>query len=173
MLLNRYQNKIETSVLVTIQKKMIRAFINPMVQETTIGKQVAELIESKTRKQPRKTILRRCNSLRMVYCIEMELETPKSKKILLDGIIDHRVEEKVIVLGMQAIKALGFKFWIGGQLAKVRTTRMIIRTPLKNKMKRGNQEANDHRRLEAEDKDEDEISFLDEEEAARIRDWKY
>lgn len=104
------------------------------------------------------------------------LRTRKRQQISVDCVISENVSGKIIVLGMQAIKAFGFQFFVGGQEAKMRTLRPTARTNHQRKIVDGrnrtgrNQRQREDSTTEDEDSsDDDRMSFLDEEEARMIR----
>lgn len=164
--------RIETAIFVTIYGKTVRALINPSVQETNIGPDVANFIKVTTGNMLRNVVLRRAGSIGLVSCIQMALRTKARKEIKIDGMVNPKLKEKVIVLGMEAISLLGFKFSVGGQQAK---TRILKNRPNaekpKRKPKENSAQDNNSRQEDDEEDDLDQISFLDEKEAEMIREW--
>lgn len=191
-----FQPKIETSIIVFMYDKAVRAILNPGVQETLIGNKVFEMVKGITGNNTRRVVLRQPGKLSLVSYIKMELCTRRNKVICTDGIIDTKIPDTTILLGMRAIKLLGFMFYVGGQEAKIRESRVISTIPLKqhdtddnyrhsscNRAGRNNdREPGIHRERRMYDQaaayrreanDEDRMSFLDEEEARQIREWDY
>lgn len=175
-----FQEKVETCIFVKIYGKTVRAFLNPSVQETIICEAVATLVKAKTGKDSKKLILRSQGTVKMVYYVKVKMNTRAKNEITVDGIINPNLTEKVIILGMLAIKELGFKFFVGGQEAKAHIRKCPVtaqkgsntRNAARSNRRR-QREADDNRRNDEGDNDDDRMSFLDEEEARRIRDWDY
>lgn len=187
------QPKVETAIYVRLYGKTVRTLLNPSIQETTICRAVANLVMANSKTKPRKLILRRSGNIGLVSCIQMTIRTRTHQAITIDGIIEDNLAEKIIILGMQAIQQFGFKFFVGGQEAKVRVekcielqtrergdrssrrttdsrgdTRSRLHSSRKSEQSRGPGRSINH---QAEERDEDEMSFLDEEEARMIREW--
>lgn len=197
-----WQPKIETSILVFMYGKTIRAILNPYAQETLIGKSIAEFVKYESGAKATKMVFRQPGSLSLASSIRMELSTRQNNVKTVNGIISMTLPEKTMVLGMQAIDSLGFRFYVGGQEAKVRIQQVIPTITSndrkadqstskgkqynnqavnigKNRVhKQGSQHQEDRQqqstsqRYDEDDEDEDKMSFLDEEEAQRIREWK-
>lgn len=179
---NVFQEKIETAIYVKVCGKTIRARLNPSVQETMICREVANLVKEQTHAKERKLILREPGNLTMVRCISMKMSTRTQQQVTIDGIISDKITEKIIVIGMQAIKAFGFKFFIGGQEAKMRVSKRIStievkpldegpsnRAPMRQRQPFQNAA---FRKREDYSDDDDRMSFLDEDEARMIREMK-
>lgn len=163
--------KMETAIFVSIYGKKVKALINPSVQETIICQEVAALVKIKTGNTIRKLIRREPGKLTLVSCIQMRLKTKVSKEVQIDGIINGKLKGKIIIIGMEAISAMGFTFIIGGQEAKIR---VVKGSPIFKQEAREGPRKNTSKpttRQEEEDYD-DEISFLDEDEARMIREYK-
>lgn len=161
---NTLQEKIETGIFVQICRKTVIARLNPSVQETYIGEAIANLVKIETGRNSKKLIIRPQGTCKMVYYMNFKMNTRATNEISVDGIIDPKLTEKGVVLGMRAIRDFGFKFFVGGQLAKVRTSVQAKCSEAGRDKTRNNAE---------EEMDEDRMSFLDEEEAKKIREWKY
>lgn len=154
----------EVAVFVTVYGKTVRALFNPCVQETLISPGVFRWINESSGQTARRVILRRTHSLRMVSSIKMKIGMKRNRQIEIDGVIEDKLKEIVIVLGMRAIRSLGFKFSIGGQEAKMRVNKCVTWKRTAKKVKK-------IQPVRPKDDDEDAISFLDEEEARRICEW--
>lgn len=120
-----FQEKVETAIFVKVHGKTVRALLNPSIQETTISRDVANWVKTNSDNRIRKLILRKSGTIGLVSCIQLNIHTRAHQKIRIDGIIDDKITEKILILGMQAIKDFGFKFFVGGQEARVRVQKCI------------------------------------------------
>lgn len=181
------RTKVETSIFVEICGKTIRALFNPTSQETFIGQDVANLILENSNVRIRKIIIREEGNLSLVSCVKMNMHTRRFQEVTTDGIINNKLAGKIIVLGMRAIHEFGFKFYIGGQEAKTshreyvlkfrgnsRSTRRMLHPRRRTSHSRNESTHRGHQDRGSnsqEEQDDDLLSFLDEDEARRIRDW--
>lgn len=179
-----WQTKIETSILVFVGGKSIRAILNPYTQETIIGEAVAKLVERESGTRVKKMVLRRSDSLRLESYVQMELSTRQNNVKTINGIISRSIAESSMVLGMQAIDALGFRFYVGGQEAKVRASKIISTIHIKSRdddhrestvRQRGRSSSQggmrNYQRAREDDREE-RMPFLDKNEGRRRHEWK-
>lgn len=178
MAAQHWKTKVEVAIFVKIYGITVRALINPLAQETLICKAVADLVTARSANTVRKIILRKAGSLKMVSCVQVEMKTRQNLRIFTKGIIDHTLSEKVVVLGMQAIAAFGFKFFIGGQEAQRREQLFIPTIEVRNQRDNGPHRPQPRmviprapRREPFAEREDDTISFLDEEEKRMIQEW--
>lgn len=106
------QSKIETSILVFMYGKAIRAILDPYTQETLIGESIAEFVKYESGAKATKMVLRQQKSLNLVSRVRMELGTRQHNVRVVDGIISMTLPNNTMVVGMQAIDALGFRFYV-------------------------------------------------------------
>lgn len=164
------QQRIETAVFVKIEGKSVKAWFNPSTQNTLLGKAVADLIIANTAVVPKRVVLRDLNGLKLASRIPTKMCTRRNNIVTVEGYVAPEIPDKIVVLGMDAIKSLGFKFYIGGQQAKVR---MQVPETLKThsySKKTANNDDNPRFKNEPQ-KEDDAISFLDEGERRQILDW--
>lgn len=184
-----FKTRTDTAIFVKVYGKTVRALLNPSVQETTICLPVVELVQTNTGNTVRKLILRQHGSINLVRCIRMKISTRKNMVVEIDGIINEKLSEKIIILGMDAIQKFGFKFFVGGQEAKIRQRKCIPTIEIKPLVNiRNATEVNQpgpssntnsetsiqtpmRQRRPSEDNEEDRMSFLDEDEERMIREW--
>lgn len=195
----RYQTKIETFILVKICGTTVRARLDTSVQETMVCKEIAKLVHEKTGSEYRKKILRCSGNLKLRKFLNMEMYTRSNLQVTIEGIIDDTLSEKIVVLGMRAIDEFGFKFFVGGQEAKVRSTKFTAtvegkerkgpcidkrqpycqrrdersrREDEKQYERRSNRELDQDHNDRQDDYDDDRMSFLDEKEERLIREMQ-
>lgn len=159
---------IETSILVRIEGKTVKALFNPSSQKTFLGKAVADLVITITEAVPKKLIIRKKRSLESVTYIPVKIGTRRNNVVTVEGYIDKNIAEKTVILGMDAIKSLGFKFYIGGQEAKARIQRVATSKQANLKRNTPNKPIGKKQTNE----EDDIISFLDEEERRQILEWE-
>lgn len=182
---DRIQEKIETAIFVNIYGKTVRALLNPRVQETTICEAVAELVRSESGNLTKKLILRGQGTIKMVYYMKFKVSTRPNNGTHVDGIINPHLAENIIILGMQALQKLGFKFFVGGQEVKTRVQKFSevkiskTKTPkIRSAVYVNSKVSKDEARSTTyynnnEGTDDDGMSFLDPEEAHRIEEWNW
>lgn len=164
----------EPCVLLTIHHKQIRAVINTDSQETRIGKNVLALIEKSEKVNPVKKLIKSAYGLELVYTFTVRAGVHGRHKSLIEVVIDQRIPQNEINLGMKALFQLGHRIMVAGQEARYRpVTRFIRRREPKKDAKKTVSVPTAHRKREDSVSDDDKMSFLDEEEAKRIREWSY
>lgn len=104
------QTKTETSIIVFMFNKAIRAILNPYTQETMISEALLKFVEHETGNRAKKVVSRLPNGLRLVSQIVMEINTRQSNRKTVNGVLNSSITGYTMVLGMQAITTLGFRF---------------------------------------------------------------
>lgn len=173
------KDKVETMICVKVCGKTVRARLDTGSQDTRVCPAVAEL-EMRTGTGYRKVILREAGNLKMVRRINLKLNTRARQQVTVDAIIDQSIQEKIVVLGMLAMQAFGFKCYVGGQEAQIRTAKEEKNPRGKTAHPRSKDQTpkRSRRREEADERDRDDedyddrMSFLDEEEARMILDMQ-
>lgn len=164
-------NKIEMAIFVIIKGKSVKAWLNPSVSETLIGTHVAEFLIAETTTRPKKMIVRTPKGLELKSSVSVQMYTRRNNIIFVQGHLDRNIPEGIVVLGMEAISALGFKFYVGGQEAKTRV-KAVPKPSIKTRTFQQRRIVHHNRKEADHHKEDDTISFLDEEERQHILNWK-
>lgn len=152
------KDRFEEAILLTIEGKRVRAVINTGIQETRIGQGVMEYVRSKRSVNLAKRVIRSSYGLETLQVVTIFLNCMAGRELSVECYIDPGIRRNEMVIGMQTMMGLGYRITVAG--FESRRRRQF-----------GNQEC---RRTEEEinHRDDDLISFLDEDESRRIREWR-
>lgn len=167
-----FRPNIETAIFVNIAGKSVKAWLNPSVPETLIGKEVGDLVIGKTGSIPKKTITRKQRKLELISVIPVKISSKLGKVFTIEGQIKDNIPGKIVILGLDALQVLGFRFYIGGQEAKTRTYQSQAPKRFESKPKKRKIAARRVETVNVKEDNDDAISFLDEEERRQILEWK-
>lgn len=159
---SRKYTPVESVVLVNVYNKYVKAAAKTGFQESRIGVKVFEWIDKREKLKPIRKIIKTWGGLEHVKTIVAEVSVKKGEKWAVEFIVDHKMAENEMVLGMEALSTLGYKLTVAGKECRQRE---IPEKSIKKEFVR-------KRKAEVEESDDGEISFLDEEEARRIEEWQ-
>lgn len=154
---SRNRSRYETAVLLNIEGKHVRAVINTGAQETRIGLGVLEFLKSKRAVNSAKRIITTDTGIETLQATEVRMGDPEHL-YEVECFIDPRTPKFEIIIGLRALVRLGYRITVCGhesrqrKVSNERSTRACHRESPKAR-------------------EDDEISFLDENEARRIREW--
>lgn len=106
-----------SQVNVIICEKFIRAKISTDRQETSIGSEVAELVEKTTGRRRTKKAVDLVEGRRIREVIRVRMGTRMGRLRDLDCVVDSQLPPRSACLGMHALKSFGYKIIIGGKMA--------------------------------------------------------
>lgn len=181
---NRSPRQYESVILISICGKHIKAVINPGVQTSRIGKGVVSLIEQFEKINPKRTIFKSNVGLELANTIIVEAGIRERQLYPIECIIDHRLPKNDMVLGMKAMVTFGYRITVAGREAMQREIEVGNRRVSPPRPRRRSSTENppstsrrvrggEQNETRAHSSDDDRMSFLDEEEATRIREWRY
>lgn len=113
----RVEKDFVAQVNVILCQKFIKAQINSGIQSTLIGTEVAELVTRRTGKRSLSRFMGRGVNRSLENVITVRLGTRLSRMRDIECVIDPNIPPKSVVLGMRALKSLGYQLVIGGRRA--------------------------------------------------------
>lgn len=134
-----------------------------------MGEQVYAFVRQNQEVNPKKKIIKTPFGIELVNTVVVNLGIHQDKTYPVELIVDAKIADKEIILGMTALKTLGYRITVAGKETRERPAARraaITKRGIKGKLRSSNQDYDSHR-------EDDRISFLDEEEARRIREWEY
>lgn len=152
---NTAHERYESAVLLIVEGKKIRSVINTGMQETRIGLGVLEFLQSKKTLNLGRKVLRSIHGLETLQVTTTTITLPGNRNYQIECYVDSRIRKNEMMIGFQAMIKLGYRITIAGQEGRQRKQRddsELLHQGLKQR-------------------EDDEISFLDEEEARRINEW--
>lgn len=155
----RPQNqRFETAVLLNVEGKLVRAVVNTGVQETRIGSEVLEYLKSQRAVNGAKSVIKSVKGMETLFKTEVKIGD-KRHLYDLECFVDKSIPKCEMIIGFRALIKLGYRVTVCGQEGLQRQQR-VCEEPRKKISK-------EHRR----EREDDEISFLDEEEKSRLEEW--
>lgn len=186
----RFPKQYESIILVSICGKKIKAVINTGVQTSRIGLRVFRLIEEQTKVKPKRKIFKSQLGLELANTIVIDAGISDRRLYPMECIIDPKLPQNDMILGMKAMVTFGYRVSVAGKEAQQRLIVQRNKGGRPQNQKRRNTTGNisstskEFHRLpflkskhnqesDAQSNSDDCMSFLDEEEAVRIREWRY
>lgn len=164
----RKAEPVEPATLVVVHQKWVKAVVDTGSQESRMGSNVFNLVRAKQNVNPRKHLIKTVYGIESVRSVEVRIGIHQDRKYSVEFIIDSKIPANEIILGMPALKILGYRITIGGKETRERPASRILQ------LGEGRPEEIPQRTAKSDQElEEDAISFLDEEEAKRIREWEY
>lgn len=151
--------RFETAVLLNVEGKHVRAVVNTGSQETRIGLGVLEFLKSKRAVNLAKRIITTERGIETLQATDVRMGDQKHL-YAVECFVDGRIPKFEMILGFRGLVRLGYRVSVCGQEGRQRQ---------KTSVRRGDEISEQRSRV----RDDDEISFLDENEAKRIREWRY
>lgn len=152
-------SRFETAVLLNVEGKHVRAVVDTGVQETRIGLGVLEYLKSKRAVNLAKRIITTRQGIETLQATEVRMGD-RRHSYEVESFVDRRIPRCEVILGFRGLMKLGYRVTVCGQEGRQR----------QKSNPRDAEEISDKRPRE---RDDDEISFLDENEAKRIREWRF
>lgn len=148
-------DRYETAVLLTLERKKVRAVINTGLQDARMGRGVLSFLKSKGPVNLSKRVVRSIFGLETLQATSIRLGSDDTNSYSVLCYVDERLPEFELVLGLRTLVCLGHRISVCGLESHER--RIVEESVSTNNRKR--------------ERDEDEISFLDQKEAKRMREW--
>lgn len=127
------------------------------------------LVRQNQEVNPKKKLIKTGYGIELVHTVVVRIGIHHDRMYPIELVIDTKIPTYELVLGMPALKVLGYRITVAGQETRERpATKKVVRVVSKKKSERKL-----HARVDSTDDVHDKISFLDEEEARRIREWEY
>lgn len=149
----------ESAVLLTVEMKKVRSVINTAAQESRMGTGVLAYLKTQRPVQGIKKVIRSAQGLETLQVVEVKMGADQRHQYAIDICVDNKIPKNEISLGFRALVRLGYRFSVCG---------------LEGRQRRISTKKNYNRSTEGgpKEREDDEISFLDEEEAHRIEEWR-
>lgn len=160
-------NDCEPCVLISIHHKQVKAVINTDAQETRIGKNVVSLIERFEKVNPKKKVIKSKYGMELVYTLVVRAGVHLRRKYPIEVIIDQKISANEMNIGLRALQILGHRITVAGEEAMYRPIR-VSQGREQRRVRLNRARVRRHTR-ECSMSDDDKMSFLDEQEAERIR----
>lgn len=144
-------------MLLTVEGKRVRAIIDTRAQETRIGQGVLAYLQNKRPLNISKKVLRSNYGIETLQAVSITLNLVGGRDHTVECYIDPRVRKNEMVIGLHAMINLGYRITVAGSESRRR--------------KQIEQSNSQHYEKEFKPREDDEISFLDEDEGQRIREW--
>lgn len=149
------KNRYDTGILLNVEGKRVRAVINTEYQETRISQGVLEFLKKKRPLNISKKVLHSVFGMETLSTLTITIHLDNDRQCKLDCYVDARVRRNEMVIGLIALMKLGHRFTVAG---------------MESRLRRHHEEPH-HNQESLRERDEDQISFLDEDEARRIEEW--
>lgn len=168
----RFSEPVEPATLVIVHQKHVKAVVNTNSQESRMGRKVYALVQEKQTVNPKKKLIKTAYGIELVRTVVMNIGVRSSQKYPLEIVIDEKIPENEMSLGMMALRTLGYRITISGRETRERPAwKRLRKISSRSDRQRASRDTQQDR--ERADSDDDKISFLDEAEAKRIREWEY
>lgn len=167
----RVCDPIEPATLAIIHSKHIKAVVNTGSQHSRIGENVYAHVRRNQEVNPKKKLIKTSLGIELVYTVVVRVGIQQDRKYPIEFIVDTKIPASELMLGMTALKTLGYRITVAGQETRERPAAKKPEKPHpKKRVQRRPQPASAKYNSDSE---QDRISFLDEDEARRIREWEY
>lgn len=168
----RSSDPVEPATLVTVHNKQVKAMVNTSAQESRMGMKVYSLVEARQKVNPRKKLIKTAYGIELVRTVVITIGVRANQKYPVEVVIDEKIPENEMSLGMPALKTLGYRITVAGRETRERP---VVKRLSKGIVRREREHDSQKSRLQQfeSDNEDDKISFLDEREAQRIREWQY
>lgn len=145
----------ETAVLLNVEGRYVRAVINTMNQETRMGKGVLEYLRSKRVVNLAKQVVRTNSGIETLLGTDVRIGDSRHL-YTVRVFVDNRLPMFELMIGFHGLIRVGYRLTVCGLECRQRRR-------LKERLQEVNQNPKE--------REDDNISFLDENEAKRIREW--
>lgn len=115
---------------VIICQRFVRAKVNTGFQRTRIGVEVAQLIKEQTGQQNSRRIVAIGGQRKMISVLKTKISTRLGRMRDLECVVDNTIHPKGAVLGMRALKTLGYKLVIGDRPTYQVTVTRVVKPPM-------------------------------------------
>lgn len=137
-----------------------------------MGLKVYALVKEKQEANPKKKVIKTAYGIELAQTILVAIGIHHDRTYSIEFIIDAKIPSNEMLLGMPTLKALGYRITIAGKETRERpASKRLVHLSSKQNVECAN--ARLPRDKINDDSEDERISFLDEEEAKRIREWDY